>query len=73
MAEGQQEDQLPAFRVVRTFGAGISTSESRAYRVETAGLLTEKEAMALMRRLGSPYQGLKYDEDPLRTRLDPVP
>lgn len=54
-----------AFRMVRCFGKGISPSESRAYRVETSVLMTEREAMALMRELGSPYVGMKYDDNPL--------
>lgn len=62
------DTSAPQFRMVRVFGPGISPSESRAYKVETVGLLTEKEAQALMRNLGTPYQGMKYDDDPFRQR-----
>lgn len=58
----------PKLRMVRVFGPGISPSESRAYKLETVDLLTEKEAQALMRSLGTPYQGMKYDDDPFRPR-----
>ena len=69
MANGEQDDAaMPAFRLVRSFGPGISTSEAKAYRVETAEPMTEKEALALMRRLGSGYQGMRYDDDPFRNR-----
>lgn len=59
----------PKLRMVRVFGPGISPSESRAYKVETVDLLTEKEAQALMRELGSPYQGMKYDDNPFRATV----
>lgn len=51
-----------SFRVVRVFGQGITPSVSRAYRVETTELLTENEAFKLMKELGSPYIGRKYEE-----------
>lgn len=52
------------FRMVRSFGAGLNLSDSKAYRVESVELMTEQEAMGLMRILGSPYQGKKYDDRP---------
>lgn len=55
---------MTEFRLVRQFDGKTSTSESRAYRVETVALMTEQEAMQLMRDLGSPYQGQKYDDSP---------
>lgn len=53
---------MTEFRLVRQFDGKTSTSESRAYRVETTALMTEQEAMQLMRDLGSPYHGQKYDD-----------
>lgn len=52
---------MTEFRLVRQFNGKTSTSESKAYRVETTALMTEQEAMQLMRDLGSPYQGQKYE------------
>lgn len=48
------------FRVVRSFGGGLTPSSERGYRVETVELMSEKEAMQLMRDLGSPYIEQKY-------------
>lgn len=49
-------------RLVRQFGEGLDPSKNKAYRVETAELLTETEAFKLMEELGSPYEGRKYEE-----------
>ena len=46
------------YRLVRQMSE--NPSEARAYRVETVELMTEREAMQLMRDLGSPYLGDKY-------------
>jgi len=48
------------FRIVRSFGAGITPSTEKAYRVETVEPMSEQEAMQLLRDLGSPYTGQKY-------------
>lgn len=61
---------MSQFRVVRVFGSGITPSTSEAYRVESVGLLTEREAFKLLEELGSPYEGRKYEEtkpQPLQT------
>lgn len=47
------------FRMVRS--TTPSPSEAKAYRVETTELMTEAEAMLLMRQLQSPYEGHKYE------------
>jgi hypothetical protein len=54
---------MSEFRMVRQFG-GINLTESRAYRVESTALMTEQEAMQMMRDLNSPYKGQKYDDNP---------
>lgn len=65
---------MTKYRMVRQFSGKISTSESRAYRVETVELLTEQEATQLMRDLGSPYEGKKYDDSPFTsTGFPPTP
>lgn len=50
---------MTKYRVVRCFGGGITPSTDRAYKVETVELLTEQEAMQIMRDLDSPYVGAK--------------
>lgn len=55
---------MAKFRVVRQFGAGLTPSEARAYRVESTELLTEAEAFKLLSELGSPYEGRKYEDSP---------
>lgn len=44
-------------RIVRVFDSAQRPSGEREYRVETEEKLTEKEALALMAELGSPYEG----------------
>ena len=63
---------MTTFRMVRVSSA--YPNENRAYRVESTELLTEQEAMLLMRELGSPYQGKKYDDRPFdRPTTAPLP
>ena len=54
-----------AFRMVRQFN--LTAHEPHVYRVETVRLLTEAEALQLMRDLGSPYKGQRYPNDPQAT------
>lgn len=54
----------------------VPISDNRAYRVQEKGTrrrltpepVTEQQGMLLMRQLGSPYLGLKYDENIWRVR-----
>jgi hypothetical protein len=50
------------YRMVRQFGQGIDPA--RPYRVETEDTLSERDAMALLRELGSPYNGRLFDDRP---------
>jgi hypothetical protein len=50
------------YRIVRSFGPKVNPA--RPYRVETEECLSEKEAMALLRELGSPYNGRLEDDRP---------
>lgn len=47
------------FRLVRSFGSNSvkNPDDDKCYRVESAELMTAKEAMALLEKLGSPYGG----------------
>ncbi|MGN6245148.1 MAG: hypothetical protein ACTHQ3_15960 [Motilibacteraceae bacterium] len=53
------------FRLVRTFVPGINPAES--FRVETAEPMSQRDALALMRDLGSPYKGQVYSDRPVVT------
>lgn len=54
-----------AFRMVRQFD--LTTHEPNVYRVQTVRLMTEAEALQLMRDLGSPYKGQRYPNNPQAT------
>jgi hypothetical protein len=50
------------WRMVRQFGAGVDPASP--YRVESVACLTQKEALQLLRDLGSPYNGQVEDNHP---------
>lgn len=52
------------FRLVRAFAPGVNPSTEKAYRVETAQLMSEQQALGVLRDLGSPYSGRKYEDAP---------
>lgn len=43
------------FRVVRQFGANIDQQREDVYRVESVGMVTQREAVAEMRRLNGEH------------------
>lgn len=56
-------DPLPRFRMSRAY----PPASASFYRVETAHSMDEKEALALLRKLGSPYRGQRYPNRPERS------
>ena len=58
--------EITGWRLVPQFDSDLlrRSQDPRRYRVECVDLLTASEAMALLRELGSPYNGQLFDNRP---------